>query len=176
MTMAPEFPRPLRLDTLGTAPRAVSIVAEAGERAALAERFGLISLDALAAEAEVRREGDDVFADGRVRGSVVQACVASGEPVPAVIDTPFRLRFVPEGAAPEADEVELDADDCDVVDYAGQAVDLGEAVAETLSLALDPFPRSPDAEAVLKAAGVKSEEEAVAEASPFAKLKGLLGE
>jgi hypothetical protein len=52
-------------------------------------------------------------------------------------------------------------------------VDLGDAVAETLSLSLDPYPRAPQAEAVLREAGVKSEEE-VAPASPLAGLKDLL--
>ena len=50
------------------------------------------------------------------------------------------------------------------------ATDLG-AVAETLALSLDPFPRAPDADAVLRAAGVLSEDEAVT--GPFAALKGL---
>jgi hypothetical protein len=36
-------------------------------------------------------------------------------------------------------------------------------------LALDPFPRSPDADAILKAAGVVDE----TEVGPFAILKGL---
>ena len=34
-----------------------------------------------------------------------------------------------------------------------KAIELGEAVAETLALALDPFPRSPSAEAALREAG-----------------------
>lgn len=176
MSVAAEFARPVRLDVLGSAPRALAIAAEPDECAALATRFGLIALDSLAADATLTRDGDAVLAEGRVRASVVQACIATGDPVPATIDSPFSLRFVPEGAAPAGDEIELSEDDCDVVEYQGLAIDLGEAVAETLSLALAPFPRSPDAGAALKAAGVKSEEEAVAEASPFAKLKGLLGE
>ena len=53
--------------------------------------------------------------------------------------------------------------------YDGAAIDVGEAVAETLSLSLDPYPRAPGAEEALEAAGVKSEEEA----GPFAALAGL---
>ena len=52
---------------------------------------------------------------------------------------------------------------------------LGEAVAQTLLLGLDPYPRSPAAEAALRDAGVKSEEEARAESSPFAALAALKG-
>ena len=57
----------------------------------------------------------------------------------------------------------------DVVFYDGAAIDLGEAVAETLVLSLDPYPRAPGAGETLKAAGVKSEEEA----GPFGALVGL---
>jgi hypothetical protein len=42
-----------------------------------------------------------------------------------------------------------------------------------LSLSLDPYPRSPDAEAALREAGVKSEDE-VEPAGPLAGLKDLL--
>lgn len=170
--MNPEFSRPVRIDTLGEGGRALSIMAEEGERAALAERFGLIALDALSADAMLRREGDLVFAEGRVKASVAQACVASGAPVPAEIDEAFSLRFVPEGQE-TAEEIELDAEDFDMIDYAGGAIDLGEAVAETLALSLDPFPRAPDADEVLKEAGVLSEDEVVT--GPFAALKELKG-
>jgi hypothetical protein len=57
--------------------------------------------------------------------------------------------------------------------YEGGAIDLGEAAAQTLALSIDPYPRSPAAEAALREAGVKSEEDARAEASPFAALKAL---
>lgn len=167
--MTPEFSRPVRIDTLGEGGRSVSIEADDTERAALAARFGLIALDALSAEAALRREGDLLFAEGRVKASVIQACVASGAPVPAKVDEAFSLRFVPEAEAGE--EIELDAEDFDTIDYAGGAVDLGEAVAETLALSLDPFPRSPDADAILRAAGVLSEDEVVT--GPFAGLKAL---
>ncbi len=168
--MTPEFSRPVRIDTLGEGSRTITVEADAGERAALAVRFGLVSVDRLAADAELRCEGDVILAEGRIRASVVQACVASGEPVPAEIDEPFSLRFVPEGGD-GTEEIELDAEDFDTIDYAGGAIDLGEAVAETLALSLDPFPRADSADAVLKAAGVLSEDEVVS--GPFAALKGL---
>ena len=99
-----------------------------------------------------------------------QACVATGAAVPAAIDEPFSLRFVPAGQA-AGEEIELDAEDVDTIDYEGGAIDLGEAVAETLALSLDPFPRAADADAVLREAGVLSEDEVVA--GPFAALQAL---
>lgn len=166
-----EFPRPMRLDTLGEAERDVPIEANEAERAALAIRFGLIALDRLTAGVRLSREGQTVLATGRIAAAVTQPCVATGEPVPAVIDESFRLRFIPEAAAADAEEIELSEDDCDTVAYSGGVIDIGEAVAETLALALDPFPRSPNAAAILKAAGVVQEDEV--ETGPFAALKAL---
>ena len=145
MTM-PEFPRPVRLDALGEAPRTVAIEAAPDERAALARRFALVALDRLAARAAIRREGAELFAEGRIVADVVQACVVTDAPVAAHVEAPFMLRFVPEEDAAPADEIELSAAECDTLGYSGGAIDLGEAVAQTLLLALDPFPRAADAD------------------------------
>lgn len=168
--MTPEFSRPVRVDTLGEGERMIAVEADPVERAALATRFGLLSVDRLTADAKVRREGTIVFAEGRLEAGVVQVCVASGDPVPANIDETFSLKFVPEADGSE-EELELDVEDVDTIDYSGSAIDIGEAVAETLALSLDPFPRSPDADAALKAAGVLSEDEVVS--GPFAALQEL---
>ena len=173
----PEFARPVRIDALGEGARPMTVEADAGERAALAARFGLVALDRLAAEAVLTRKGDMILAEGRVTARLTQACVASGTPLPAEIDEPFSLRFVPavaSGGDMAGEEMELDIEDVDTVEYAGGAIDLGEAVAETMALCLDPFPRARDADAVLREAGVLSEEEAAEAASPFAALKGKI--
>jgi len=172
--MTPEFSRLVRLDTLGAAPFTVTVEADAAERAALAARFGLIVVDRLSAEAALTRSGDSVTATGRLSAGVVQSCVATGEPVPALVDEEFKIEFRPApGRTAAEEEVELSEDELDVTFYDGAAVDLGEAVAETLLLNLDPYPRCAAAEQALRAAGVKSEEEARAESSPFAVLKRL---
>lgn len=163
-----EFARLYPLADIGSEPRRVEIAAESDERAALARRFGLLSLDALSAEARLFAVDGAFEAQGRLMARLIQTCVATAEPIDQAIDEEFRIRFVPEIRA-EGDDTELSAEDCDLMTHDGQAIDLGEAVAQTLGLSIDPFPRSPDADAVLKAAGVMQEEDA----SPFAKLKGL---
>lgn len=167
---APEFSRLVRVDTLGAEPRTMTIEAEEAERTALARRFGLVAVERLAADAALVRYSADVTASGRITAAVTQSCVATGEPVEAVVDEAFELLFrpTPEPGGPE-EEVELSENELDVIFYDGAAVDLGEAVAETLALSLDPYPRTPGAEEALKAAGVKSEEEA----GPFGALAGL---
>lgn len=164
---APEFSRLVRLDALGEGPREIAIEADRAECAALAARFGIVRIARLAATAELSCAGEVVRAEGRIAAEVVQACVATGVDLSTAIDEPFTLRFVPERSL--AEELELDAGELDEIGYQGGAVDLGEAVAQSLALALDPFPRAPDADARLRAAGVIRE----GEAGPFSALKGL---
>ena len=172
--MKPEFSRTYRIDALGGAPRDVSIEADEAERSALAQRFELPAIAALSAEATLTRSGETVIASGTARARITQSCVATGEPVEAQVEEAFRIEFRPHPdiAGPE-EEIELGEAELDVVFYDGAAIDLGEAVAETVSLGLDPYPRSEAAERALRKAGVKREEEAQAESSPFAALAGL---
>jgi uncharacterized metal-binding protein YceD (DUF177 family) len=175
--MTPEFARPHRLDQIGAGASQVTVTAEPGERAALAERFSLIAIDSLKADYSLRREAAGVRATGHLSAAVVQACVVTEEPVPARIEEDFDIRFVPESDSGQ-EEVELSEEECDTVFFAGGAIDLGEAAAETLALALDPFPRSPKAAEVLKAVGVVGEDEIPApepetQPNPFGALAAL---
>lgn len=171
MTPAPEFSRRFALADIGAVPRRVSLSASASECAALARRFGLVSLQALSAEAELTAVNGAVEARGTISARLTQTCVATAQPLTTDLAESFRIRF----EAPDADaaegEFELSADDCDVMTHDGQAIDLGEAVAQTLALAIEPFPRAPDADATLRKAGVLPEAEAVT--GPFAVLKSI---
>ncbi|MDO7841351.1 YceD family protein [Sphingomonas immobilis] len=169
----PEFSRPERVDTIGAGEREVTIAAEPAERAALAQRFALVSIDALEATLGVRREAAGIAVRGRVTASVVQACTVTAEPIAVTVDEAVALLFV-DGTDADAEEIELDEGALDVIPYEGGAIDLGEAAAETMALALDPFPRGPGAAAALKAAGVISEGEEEKPAGALAGLKDLL--
>jgi uncharacterized metal-binding protein YceD (DUF177 family) len=167
---APEFSRPVRIDTLGEGERRMRIEADEAERAALARRFGLVAIGRLTADFGLTCRGEEVAMTGALSAAVTQSCVATGLPLEAALEEPFEIVFRPHPeAAGGEEEVELGDAELDVVFYDGSAVDPGEAVAETLLLNLDPYPRAPGAEEVLRAAGVKSEEEA----GPFAALAGL---
>ncbi len=174
MIPTPEFSRPVRADTLGQAPRALSIGANEKERAALASRFGLLAIDRLSAEARLSRSGEEIRAVGVLSAAVTQSCVATEAPVPEEVEEEFDILFRPQPVASGGEEeIELGEGELDVVFYDGASVDLGEAVAETLSLALNPYPRSPEADAALLKAGVKREDE-VEPTGPLAGLKDLL--
>ena len=105
------------------------------------------------------------------QGGADPGCVASGEPLPAYVDEAFELHFQPEPAGTPDDEIELSGDELDVIFHDGSAIELGEAIADTLALSLDPYPRGPNAEVALRQAGVISEEQA----GPFAALAALKG-
>jgi uncharacterized metal-binding protein YceD (DUF177 family) len=165
-----ELSRPVRTDTLGTTPRTVRITADPAERAALARRFNLVGLGRLEAEVHIHRGNPDIMAEGRLEAELVQSCVATDVDVPASLAGTFTIRFRPEPAngAPE-DEVELGEEELDVMFYDGAMLDVGEAVAQTLALNLDPYPRAPDAADALREAGVVDE----GTAGPFGALAGL---
>jgi uncharacterized metal-binding protein YceD (DUF177 family) len=170
MIPQPEFSRPVAVDTLGDAPRFINLEADEAERAALARRFDLPAIHRLSAEAELSRNGETVTAKGILKAAVTQSCAVTAEPVEAVVEEAFTISFQPPPTpGAEDEEYELAEAEMDVIFYQGPEVDIGEAVAETLSLGLDPYPRAPEAETALKQAGVKSEEEA----GPFGALAAL---
>ena len=167
--MSDRFAHHLRLDQVRDGER-LDLVADEAERAAVAKRLGLISLDRLEAHACLSRTGPVVKAEGRLVAALDQSCVVTGDPVAAYVDEPFALLFTPEPEAGHPDEeIELGESDCDTVFYDGAQIDLGGAIADTLALSLDPYPRSAGAEAALKEAGVLTEDQA----SPFAVLAKL---
>lgn len=167
--MRDDFAHRLPLDRIRDGDR-IDLVADEAERLAIAERLRLVSLDRLEAHAALEREGERVRAKGRVRAALEQNCVATGEPVAEHVDEAFELLFVPEprGGTPD-EEIELKPEECDIVFYEGGAIDLGSAVADTLALSMNPYPRTAGAEAALREAGVLSEEQA----GPFAALAKL---
>lgn len=144
---------------------------------ALAERFGLESIDELSADLSVRRTGSGAEAQGQFAATVVQRCVVSGVPLPARIHQPITLHFAP-APPPDASDIELEADEADTILIEGDSIDLADAVAQSLLLALDAWPRADAATLAEARRRLLSEEEAAARhaaeqasASPFAILK-----
>jgi len=167
--MSDRFAHQLRLDQVRDGER-LDLVADEAERRGIAKRLGLVLLDRLEAHVCLAKTNEIVRAQGRLVAALDQSCVITGDPVAAHVDEPFDLLFTPEPteSAPD-EEIELGESDCDVVFYDGASIDLGGAIADTLALSLDPYPRSAGAEAALKEAGVMTEEQA----SPFAVLAKL---
>lgn len=169
--MAPEFSRPERIDTIGEGRRDIVVDAGVEERQLLAARFALVSVERLTGRFTVQREARGIAVAGRVTAQVVQACSVTGEPIPAEVDEEVHLLFVE--PSEQGEEVELSGDAVDTIEIEGGAIDLGEAAAESMALALDPFPRSAAAAAALAEAGVLTEEQAQMQSGPFAALAAL---
>ena len=160
------FGHRLTLDSIHDGER-LALAADDAERQAIAERLRLVSLERFDAHVTLNCDGGRIHARGRIFAILRQSCVATGDPVAEHVDEPFEMIFLaePEPERPDQ-EVELAEEDCDVVFHDGAAIDLGTALADTLALSIDPYPRSAGAEVALKEAGVLSEEQA----GPFAAL------
>jgi uncharacterized metal-binding protein YceD (DUF177 family) len=164
------------LARLGPRPLTYVLEADTAQCAALAARFDLESISRLQAQVDVVRAGAGASLTGTLLADVVQHCVVSGEPVPAHVSETLELKFEP--APDTAEDLELEADALDVLPVESDAIDLGEAVAQSLFLALDPYPRA-DPAAIAEARRLLKTEAEIeaavaaekAAASPFAKLK-----
>ena len=77
----------------------------------------------------------------------MQLCAISVEDFPVSNSEPIALRVIPfTGTHTPDEEIEITADDCDEIEYEGTTFDLGEAVAQSLALAIDPFAEGPNAD------------------------------
>jgi uncharacterized metal-binding protein YceD (DUF177 family) len=174
MSGAPEFSRHVKLARIGAEPYRQRISASEDERAALARRFDLLSLDRLEAEVElIPRMLPGATAAGEraillradFEAAFEQRCIVTLDPIAGVLAERFELLYGP----PEAEETasSLVGDEVAFEPLVGEAIDIGEAVAQEFSLALPPFPRNP--EISLEA------DPASAPPSSFAGLSRLLG-
>lgn len=156
-----ELTRMVKARPLPAGPTVIEATAE--ERTALAARFGLGAVQALRAEVALEPKPRAIRATGRLKAAIMQPCAISGEDFPVTIDEPIDLRFVEDSGREmteaEVLEIELEADDCDEIAFTGEMFDLGEAVAQTLGLAIDPYAEGPNADAARAAAGIVKEGE-----------------
>ena len=142
--VAPEFSRLVALAQLSTRPYRQRIEANAEEREKLSRRLDLISLDRLVAEVELRRQSSEVILlEAEFAAEFEQCCAVTLEPVRGQVSDRFSLVY---GPAPEEEqEIALSTDEPAFEPLNGNSIDIGEAVAQELSLALPVFPRDPDA-------------------------------
>jgi uncharacterized metal-binding protein YceD (DUF177 family) len=161
--MKREFSRKLALKAVGPTGRIERLEANQAEREALAERLGIIALDSLTAEIALSpAPGGALRARGTIRAEVVQACVVTLDPVPELVEEVLDWRILPAGEAASDD---LDEGPDEIESEPDGSVDLGEALAQELSLSLDPYPRAPGAE-------LPDEARAAAE-NPFAAMRSI---
>lgn len=140
-----EFSRPVDVDRLPADEALFDIAATPSEREALARRFALLRLDRLEAQVRLKRlAGGLLRLSATVSAAVVQSCVVTLEPVPGELEDRFALIYGSAGNA--LGEATLGGEEELVEPLPSGFLDIGEAVAQQLSLALDPYPRAPGAE------------------------------
>lgn len=163
MSKRPEFSRPVPLARLGFETYRQRIEATEAERAALARRFDLVALDRLTAAVELTRRGPDtVLLRADFAAEFAQSCVVTLEPVAGAVADGFSLLYGP----PEREEEAGATSEVAFEPFAGETIDIGEAVAQEFSLSLPQFPRLPDAVPEIETAAEEPE-------GPFAALARL---
>lgn len=149
--------------------------ADRAVREAIAEAGGLREVLLARASLDVTpKSGGRIHVTGRVRARIGQTCVVTLDPIENEIDEPIDLVFAPPQQI---------ADLSDLVDEAAESeteipdppepinngmIDLGRLATDALFLAVDPYPRRPDAvfEPPVESADPNDH--------PFAALKALM--
>jgi hypothetical protein len=140
--MTHEFSRTLAIERIGSAGYDLTVEANGEELAALASRLHLPEVNVLTCRFRLRPAQNDTFvAEGWLDAVVTQTCVVSLDDFQALVSDHFIVRLVPAGS--ECDDI--DPESIDEIPYRDGIIDLGEAATEQLALALDPWPRKPDA-------------------------------
>lgn len=179
MTIKEEFSRVFQVRKLPQEGLAVTLSTTPEECRALAARLGILGCESVAAELTltVSEGGKRVVARGRLTAQVTQACVVTLDPVPETVDEPVELLFLDESlidvGADEMVFTDADLDDDEPIPdpIVRGAFDVGAALSECLALALDPYPRRPDAAFAPPA----DEPSGEPKRNPFAALQVLRG-
>ena len=163
----------IRLDAMPAAGRDVVVSPGADERAAIAERIGVSSVDKLDITLHAVKFRGGIRVTGRLTAAVTQPSVVTLEPVVQQIAEPVDRIFLPGGEKDYAGaanaEIFVDLEGDEMPDhFEGNEADLTDLIVETLALAVDLYPRAPGES--LDDLGLKAD---VEDESPFAALKAL---
>jgi uncharacterized metal-binding protein YceD (DUF177 family) len=114
---------------------------------------------------ELTRESDAVIRlEASFEAEFVQSCAVTVEPVAGAISDRFSLLYGPPEKEPQ--RISSNVDEPAFEPLVGETIDIGEAVAQELSLALPLFPRHTDSSMEIEFAETPIE-------SPFASLGRL---
>jgi hypothetical protein len=150
------------------------IEADRGARDAMAELAGLREVLSASASIDVTpASGGRFHVAGRVRARIGQTCVVTLDPIENDIDEPIDLILAPPEQIPALADLVDDAaeSEAEIPDppepIENGMIDLGRLATDALFLAIDPYPRRPDAVFEPLVAAADPEDH------PFAALKAL---
>jgi hypothetical protein len=134
----------LSLSTVFVGPQ--SITASIEECHALARRFRILGIDSLNADFRLFHDTEDQCfrLKGTLESTLTQSSVISLTPVTEVIRAPLHVKIRLGETSQHDDENLDDIDDIDVEYVSHTKVDIGEIIAQYLSLSMDPYPKTND--------------------------------
>jgi len=128
------------------------IEADEAAREAMAEVAGLREILSARASLDVTLErGGRVHVTGHVRARIGQTCVVTLDPIENEIDEPIDLIFAPPEQIPDLSDLVDEAAESETgipdppEPIINGVIDLGRLATDALFLAVDPYPRRPDA-------------------------------
>ena len=181
MSIEPEFSFLVNCNKVQETGKTFETEASAQGCEALASRFGLLRLDRLKLKAFVLRQSTElVLLQCNFSAEFIQKCIVSLKPLKKNIDCSFERIYSSSceeyfglGSEPQGEYVQNVEDAPDPPDpIVDGFFNLGESVAEQLSLEIDPFPRSVDVY-IDEFSSSQVEQGSVKRASPFAILEQL---
>jgi uncharacterized metal-binding protein YceD (DUF177 family) len=175
--ITPEFSRRVPLADLEKHDVSAEWTATRAECEALAKRYDIVAVHALQAEVDVSPLGaGGAIARIAFKAEVEQQSVVSLENVRQPVEVGISVRYLTEKRALEhelmleEDGFEPEGEDIEIMD--GESIDIGETIAQQLSLALDPYPKKVGE--TFEAVGISSDDDDRADRpNPFEVLKKL---
>jgi len=122
-------------------PNFFSFAASDKELKSLATRFKFLDVLWLSAELTICKSARDCWdVAGPLRGVVVQACTSTGVPLRETVDFLIEERYV--RFVGNQKEVEVHMDMAEPLE--NEAINIGELLAQSLAIAVTPWPRAPE--------------------------------
>ncbi len=165
----------------------LTIVASPQELEAMTQSTDVESVDELAADLKISRwQKNGAQIRGKISARVTQLCVVTLDPMTVDIEEPIDRRFLlPTSQTRKfSDEIidgeiviDPEADDLPDIVENGK-IDIWSILTEELNLAIDPFPRSEQAQSITEEPLTENEEMDVDDDThrPFSDLKSLITE
>ena len=123
-------------------PYFLKFVASEKELKVLATRFKFLDVLSLSAELTICKSACDCWdVVGQLRGVVVQACSSTGVPLRETVDFLIEERYVRSDS--DHQEVEVHIGLAEPLE--NEAINIGELLAQSLAIAVTPWPRVPEA-------------------------------
>ncbi|MBL4801464.1 MAG: DUF177 domain-containing protein [Emcibacter sp.] len=178
-----EFSRPIDVSRILAKGRQCKFEATEQERVALAERYAVLRIKRLDVECFIIPLGGKgrkkrYKLDGTFKASIVQECSISLDSIKVNISSEFAIILQPELSAyrSESTEVEFNYDEEDVEFLIADVIDVGEMVAQHLSLEIPAYPRRKGATGTELGQKIIKEKDFLLESekkNPFDVLKSL---